>query len=321
MRAAIVPQYGSPDVVQLAELPTPAPGPGEVRLRVTAGTVSSGDVRLRTAVVPRGFGPIIRLAYGLTRPRWPVLGTEVAGVVDAVGEGVTRFGIGDRVFGPTGMTLGGHAQFYVAREDSALARIPEGMSDQDAVALVFGGTTALTFLEGRVRPGERVLVNGASGAVGSMVVQLARHLGATVTAVCSARNAERMRALGAAEVIDYAERDFAAEGERYDVIVDTIGNAGWKRSGPALREGGRLLLVVADLWATLGATLRSRRGSRRVVSGVARERAEDLTLLAELAMAGELQPVVDRSYDFDAIAQAHAYVESGRKRGTVLLAM
>ena len=321
MRAAIYRQYGAPEVVHIGELPYPTPGRQEIRIRVTHTTVSAGDVRLRSANGPRGFGVFVRMMQGVFGPRHPVLGTEIAGVVDTLGSGVTSFAIGDRVFGATGVQLGGHAEFVVLPASAALVKIPPELSDADAVSLVFGGTTALAFLRdiGRIQADERVLVNGASGAVGSAAVQLAVHFGAEVTAVCSARNAEACRALGAAHVIDYTKEDFARGGARYDIVLDTIGNVPWSRGRHALREGGRLLLAVADLAQTLGALLWPRRGGREVRGGVAMGKAEDLALLAELAVQGALEPVVDRTYPLAAIVEAHTYVDTGRKRGNVLV--
>lgn len=322
MIAAVVTRYGPPDVVELQERPTARPGPGELLVRVHASTVTAGDWRLRSGDVPRGFGLLIRLALGWRGPRHAVLGAEIAGEVAACGEGVTGFAVGDRVFAFADTRLGGHAEYVVLKADGAVAPIAPAVSDDTAAALPFGGTTALHYLRdrGAIAKGERVLVNGASGNVGVAAIQLARHFGADVTAVTSAANLEFVRALGAERAVDYAVTDFAAEGRRYDIILDTVGNCPYARARHALAEGGRLLLVATDLAGTLGAALRPRRAAgHRVVGGVATGSREALELLMDLAARGVLTPPIDRRYPLARIREAHAYVETRRKRGTVLV--
>jgi NADPH:quinone reductase-like Zn-dependent oxidoreductase len=322
MKAAIVRRYGPPEAVDIAELPDPVPGKGEVLIRVKAASVTAADWRLRSVEVPKGFALPVRLAMGWKGPRRPVLGAEMAGEVAAFGPGAARFATGDRIFALSGARMGGHAEFAVLPETGALAPIAPGVSFETAAALPFGGTTALYFLRDRaqVKPGERVLINGASGAVGHMAVQLARHFGAEVTGVASAANAELVRAAGAARVIDYAKTDFAAEGIRYDAILDTVGNIGWARAKPALTEGGRLALIAADLAELLGAMVRPKReGGRRAIAGAAPERAEDLSLLMELTARGAIAPYIGHRLPFAEIRRAHALVESRRKRGNLVL--
>ncbi|MGH2727592.1 MAG: NAD(P)-dependent alcohol dehydrogenase, partial [Actinomycetota bacterium] len=286
-----------------------------------ATTVSAGDMRLRSAKVPRGFGLFVRLAFGITRPRRPILGWELAGVVEEIGRSVTRFAVGDKVFATRGTRMGAHAEYVAAREDKAIAPRPANLSFAEAAALSFGGTTALVFLRdrGKIRPGERVLVNGASGAVGTAAVQLAKHFGAHVTGVCSAPNAELVQSIGADRVIDYAKEDFTKAGETFDVILDAVGNAPFERCKNALSDGGRLLLVVADLPQTLGALARRSRSGRTVLAGPVPERVADLMTLKELAEAGVYKPVIDRIYPFERIVEAHSLVDSGHKRGNVVI--
>jgi NADPH:quinone reductase-like Zn-dependent oxidoreductase len=321
MFAATYQKYGGPEVVTVREVPRPEPKEGEVLVRVRATTVTAGDWRLRTADVPRGFGPLLRLGFGIFGPRKQVLGMELAGEVAAVGEGVDRFSVGDRVFAFTGASLGAHAEYCVVKQSGAIVRIPDGLSFEEAVALPFGGSTALYFLrdKGGVKAGERVLVNGASGGVGTAAVQIAKHLGAHVTAVCSGRNAELVRSLGADEVIDYTKQDFREVGAQWDVILDVVGTAPFASVKGVLREGGRLLLVVADLPATLGSALRPRREGRSVLSGTAPERVEDLELLADLAASGAYRAPIEVTVPFERIREAHALVESGHKRGNVVV--
>lgn len=320
MKVAFVARYGPPEVVEFREAPTPSAAAGEVRIRVLATAVTAGDWRVRSGVMPRGFGALRGIGLGFGGPRKGVLGTDAAGVVDAVGTGVKRFNVGDPVFAFPGSALGCHAEFLVIRADGRVAPKPANLSFEMAAALPFGGMTALDFLRrGEVQAGERVLVNGASGNVGSAAVQLAKHLGAHVTAVSSAPNASLVQSLGADEVIDYTTCDFAAGGARFDIVLDCVGNAPYSRVKPILAPRGRLLAVLADLPAILGSAFAGRTKSHRVVAGPASEKAEDLMTLAELAAHGKLRPVIDQRFPFERIVDAYRVVDSGRKKGSVIL--
>lgn len=320
MKVAFVARYGPPEVVEFREVPTPSPAAGELRIRILATAVTAGDWRIRSGVMPRGFGTLRGIVLGFGGPRKGVLGTDAAGVVDAVGEGVTRFKVGAPVFVFPGSALGCHAEFLMIREDGRIAPKPANLTFEEAAALPFGGMTALDFLRrGKVQAGERVLVNGASGNVGSAAVQLAKHLGAHVTAVCSAPNASRVRSLGADEVIDYTACDFAAGGVRYDVVMDCVGNAPYRRVQCVLAPRGRLLAVLADLPAMLGAAFAGRTKSHRVIAGPASEKPEDLMTVADLAAQGNLRPVIDQRFPFEGIVDAYRVVDSGRKKGSVVL--
>lgn len=312
-------RYGPPEVVRLEDVPTPEPKAKEVLVRVRATTVSAGDSRLRRARVPPGLGVLLRLGFGISGPRRPILGWDFAGEVAALGPLVTRFAPGDRVFGAG---MGAHAEYVVASVDRT-APMPRNLRYEDAAALVFGGTTSLFYLrdKARIQPGERVVINGASGAVGTAAVQLARHFGATVTGVCSAANAELVRSLGTAQVIDYARVDFRQGGGPYDIILDSVGNCTFPDCERALLPGGRLLLVVASLGQTLGAILRPSRGGRKVLAGVSATRGEDLRFIGQLAESGALVPVIDRTYTLAQIADAHAHVDTGHKKGSVVITL
>lgn len=321
MKAAFVPQYGPPEVVELRELPTPEPGRGQVRVRVLAAAVTAGDWRVRSGELPRGFGALRGLALGFGGPRRGVLGTAAAGVVDAVGEGVTRFAVGDAVVAFPGSDLGAHAEALVMPADGRVARKPAGLTFEEAAALPFGAMTALDFLErGGVKAGERVLVNGASGAVGTAAVQLAKHLGAHVTGVCGAANAELVRSLGADEVLDQGWAE-AGAGAPWDVVVDVAGDAPYARVRDALAPGGRLLAVLADLPTTLRAPFVGRSRGHRVIAGPAAEKPEYLQRIVDLAERGALRPVIDERFPFERIADAHRRVEARRKRGSVVVAL
>ena len=319
MKAAVYRRYGPPDVIRIEDVPRPEPRANELLVRVRATTVSAGDARLRSARVPRGFGVMMRLAFGITGPRKPILGWDFAGEVAAVGASVSRFAPGDRVFGAR---VRCHAEYVAVTEDN-IAPVPHNLTFEDAAALVFGGITSLVYLreKAKIQARERVLINGASGAVGSAAVQLARHFGATVTGVCSAGNAQLVRSLGAARVIDYATQDFTRTGETYDIILDAVGNCPFARCERALSPGGRLLLVVASLGQMLGGLLRPWRAGRQVLTGVGATRAEDLRFLGSLAESGAFKPVIDRTYPFARIADAHARVDTGHKRGNVVITL
>src|SRR5918994_2058213 len=270
MKAAVCERYGPPEVVQIREVPTPAPADREVLVKALAATVNSGDARLRALRVPRGMSLPVRLQMGVTRPRQPVFG------VDEVG---------------------------------AIAEIPESLSYQDAASLGFGGVTALDFFRrGRLVSGETVLINGASGAVGAMAVQLAKHSGAEVTAVCSAANADLVTGLGADHVIDYTAEDFTRNGQRYDVIMDTHGNAPYARVKNSLKPGGRFLMVFGDLFQTVASTWQ-----RATIGGTAKVTGESYRTLMSLAQQGVLKPVIDTLLPVEQIVEAHRRVDGGHK--------
>jgi NADPH:quinone reductase-like Zn-dependent oxidoreductase len=319
MKAAVYRRYGPPDVVRIADVPRPVPGTRDVLIKVRATTVTAGDSRLRSGNVPRGFGVMMRLGFGIFGPRKPILGWELAGEVAAAGQSATRFAPDDKVFAAR---MGCHAE-YVAVPEDAVAPMPGNLTFGEAAALSFGGLTALFYLrdKARIQPRERVLINGASGAVGSAAVQLAKHFGATVTGVCSEANAQLVRSLGANRVVDYSREDFAQTGETYDIILDAVGNCRFDRCKPVLAPGGRLLLVVASLGQMVGALAWPSRAGRKVLSGVGSVRAADLLLLRALAESGAFKPVIDRTYPFARIADAHAYVDTGRKKGNVVITL
>jgi NADPH:quinone reductase-like Zn-dependent oxidoreductase len=322
MRAIVYEQYGPPEVLQWKEVERPTPKDNEVLIRTHATTVTSGDWRVRSLNVPAGFGLIVRLAFGITRPRQPILGTELAGVVETVGKDVSRFKVGDQVFAFSDAAMGCHAEYKCMPEDGAMAFKPANLTYEEAAALSFGGTTALDFFRrGNLQSGDKVLVNGASGGVGTAVVQLAQHFGADVTGVCSTGNVELVRSLGASRVIDYTREDFTQNGETYDVIVDTAGTAPFSRSNASLKDTGRLLMVSGGLPDMLRIPWVSLTSSKKVIAGPASGSAEDLRFLAGLAEAGEFKPVIDRRYPLEQIVEAHRYVDTGRKKGNVIITL
>ena len=315
MKAALCEGYGPPAVVQIREVPTPVPAAGEVLIKSAATTVNSGDARLRSLRVPRGMGVAVRLRFGLTKPKQPILGFDVAGRIEAIGTGVSRFQVGDRVVGSRDMKLGCHAEYVTVAEDGGIAALPDALTDPDAVALCFGGSTALHFLErADLAAGQKVLINGASGAVGVLAVQLATHAGTEVTAVCSGANADLVRSLGADHVVDYTTEDFTRNGQRYDVIMDNQGNATYSRVKDSLEPGGRVLMVYGDLWPTIAASWQ-----KAVISGTAKLSADHFRTLIGLAEQGAVRPVIDDVMPFAEIVHAHRRVDSGHKVGSLVL--
>ena len=322
MKAIVYERYGPPEVLELREVAKPTPKDNEVLIKTYATTVTTGDWRVRSLNVPVGFGLIGRLVLGVSRPRQPILGTELAGEIELVGKDVKKFKTGDQVFAFSGASMGCHAEYKCMPEDGAVALKPANLTYDEAAAISFGGTTALNFFRrGKLQSGEKVLVNGASGGVGTAAVQLARHFGAAVTGVCSTANVELVRSLGANHVIDYTKEDFTRNGENYDVIVDIAGTAPFSRSKGSLKEGGRLLLVLGGLPDMLQIPWISLTSNKRVIAGPAAERAEDLRFLAKLAEAGEFKPVIDRRYPFEQIVEGHRYVDTGHKKGNVVITL
>lgn len=325
MQACIYETYGAADLVQVAEVDKPDIRPDELLVQVRAAAVTTADWRFRASEFPRVFWLLGRLMTGLLRPRNPVLGMDFSGVVEAVGSDVTRYRVGDRVFGSTdAMRRGAHAEYVAVRETAAIVRKPAHLSDEQAAAIPFGANTALAFLRdfAKLRAGERALIVGASGGVGVWALQLARHLGAEVTAVCSARNAELVRSLGAQHVVDYAAQGGIFEaGDAYNLILDTVGVTSFDACRTALATHGTYLPLNAGLREIVQALLTWRSTGKRVtfrVSGNTRESLEDVVDLIE---RGVWKPVVDRVYPMHDIAAAHRHVESRHKRGSVIIRM
>lgn len=316
MRAAVYERYGTPDVVTLQEVDKPRLAAGEVLVRVRATTICAADVRFRKA------DPFfLRALNGLLRPkRIKILGMEFAGTVEAVDRSVTAFAPGDEVFGSMGFKFGAHAE-YASTLAKLLAKKPRSLSLEDSAAIVFGGVSALHFLRAAgVKAGMRVLVYGASGNVGTYAVQLAKHLGARVTAVCSGANAALVRSLGADEVVDYARQDFASAGAVYDVVFDTVGKIGVWRGLRAVKRGGVYAFAASRLFAYAAVRLwTTASGRARVIGGVARAQPGDLELLARLIDEGRVKPVIDRRYTLDQIVEAYRYADTGHKKGSVVV--
>ena len=323
MKAIVYTDYGSPDVLQFAEVAKPAPQDHDVLIKVQAATVTAGDVNMRGfTFVPPGFGPLPRLMFGLRRPKKSILGTELAGEVEAVGRSVTAFKPGDQVFGIGSNILGAYAEYACRPEAGALALKPANLTYAEAAALPFGAGTALYFLrdKAQLHAGQKVLVIGASGGVGVYAVQLAKYYGAEVTGVCSTANVALVKSLGADKVIDYTQQSFTQTGETYDIIVDTVaGQASFARYKNSLAPTGLYLAVAGGLREMLQSVWTSITGGKQVVTGTPVERSADLNFIKDLVEAGQLKPVIDRRYPLAQTAEAHRYVDTGRKKGSVVI--
>lgn len=327
MKAAVFDRYGSSDVVKIKDVEKPVPKDNEVLVRVRATTVCAADWRVRKA------DPFVtRVLSGLWRPtKIKILGMAFAGTVESVGKGVTRFSAGDHVFGGLLFKFGAHAEYVCLPEDGMLTMKPVTMTLEEAAAVFFGGITVLSFLgKAKIQPGQRVLIYGASGSVGIFAVQLAKHFGAHVTAVCSTANLDLVKSLGADEVVDYTKEDFSRAGRIYDIIFDTVGKSGYWRSLKSLRRGGFYILVaglggewfIANVLASVaGGMWASITGSAKLIGTPKRGGVENLLVLKELIEAGRLRTVIERRYSLEEVAQAHRHAEAGHKKGHVVIVL
>ena len=323
MKAIIYTKYGPPDVLQLQEVDKPAPKDNEVLIKVYAASVIAGDCELRSFKVPLWYWLPLRIYVGLIRPtRLKILGQELAGEIESVGKDVKLFKKGDQVFAAIDFGSGAYAEYNCMREEKTLAIKPVNMTYEEAATVPTGGLNALHFLrKGNIQRGEKVLINGAAGNIGSFAVQLAKYFGAEVTGVDSTAKLEMLRSIGADHVIDYTQEDFTRNGETYDVIFDAVGQSSYSRSIRSLNQHGRYILanprpaqMVRGLWTS---TL----SSKKVIFAFASYQPEDLNYLRELIEAGELKSVIDRRYPLEETAEAHRYVETGHKKGNVVITL
>jgi len=302
MKAMVCTKYGKPDVLQLEEVEKPIPKENEILIKIYATTVTSGDCRVRSFNSPLLLWLPMRIVLGLRKPRKSILGVELAGEVEDVGKNVTRFKKGDQLFAMTGMKFGGYAEYICLPEKGTIAVKPENVTYEEAASISFGGTTALHFFrKGNIQAGQKVLIYGASGAVGTAAVQLANYYGAEVTGVCSAKNSELVKSLGADRVIDYQHENFTEKQERYDLIFDAVGKITKNQCKEALALNGRFVSVEGQ--------------------GIAKVQTKDLLLLKKLMEEGQIQSVIDRCYSLEQVPEAHEYVETGHKIGSVVVTL
>lgn len=328
MKAIVYTKYGAPDVLRLEEVEKPAPRDNEVLIRVHATSVNYGDLVARNfkAISPRKFNmPLLfwlfaKIFFGFRKPKITILGSEFAGKIESVGKDVKSFKQGDRVFGYLGQSMGAYAEYLCMPEDGVLAIKPANMTYEEAAVIPYGAIMALNLLKKvNLRPGQKVLINGASGGIGSAAVQLAKCFGAEVTGVCGTPGLEFVKALGADKVIDYTKEDFTRSGETYDLIFDILGKSSFSRCKSSLTQNGRYLLASFKMKQLFQMLWTSMTGSKKVTCALASEITEDLISVKELIEAGKIKSIIDRRYPLEQIAEAHRYVEKGHKKGNVII--
>jgi 2-desacetyl-2-hydroxyethyl bacteriochlorophyllide A dehydrogenase len=320
MKAVIWTKYGSPDVLELREVEKPTPGDDEILIKIFAATVFAGDCEMRGFDFPISFWLPMRLLLGLTKPRIKILGQELAGEIEAVGKEVTQFKKGDQVFAPTDRNFGAYAEYICLPESNPMAKKPDPMSFAEAATVPVGGLNALHFLrKGNIQGGQKVLINGAGGGIGTFAVQIANSFGAEVTAVDSTAKLDMLLAIGADHVIDYTQKDFSQDGEIYDVIIDLVGKRSFSQCLRSLKQNGRYVLGNPKLSGMLGALWTKMTSSKKVIVALAGYKTEDLVFLKELIEAGKIKSVIDRRYPLAQVAEAHRYVETGQKKGNVVI--
>lgn len=318
MKAVVYTEYGSPDVLQLKEVAKPIPKDNEVLIKVYATTVTTADGMMR-----KGESLVSRIILGFRKPRkkFKIPGLELAGEIESVGKDVKRFRKGDQVYGFTGFGPGAYAAYKCMPEEGSLVLKPANITYEEAAAVVDGASTALFFLKDKanIRSGEKVLINGASGSIGTFAVQIAKYFGAEVTGVCSTANLELVKSLGADKVIDYTKEDFTRSCEAYDIIFDTVGKSSFSRCKGSLKKNGRYLVTVMGLTPIIQTLWTKVIGNKKVIFRMSIEKTEALIFIKELIEAGKLKPVIDRRYPLEQIAEAHDYVEKGHKKGNVVI--
>jgi NADPH:quinone reductase-like Zn-dependent oxidoreductase len=321
MKAIVFERYGPPNVLQLKEIEKPVPKDNEVRIKIHATSVTKYDCWVRSNTAPPGFRLLIRIVSG-REPKQPILGTELAGEVEAVGSDVTRFKVGDQVYGYPGMNLGAYAE-YICLPEKAVALKPTNVTYEEAATVLQGALTAMYFLrKANIQRGDKVLIFGASGGVGGYAVQLAKHhFGAKVTGVCHTTKLEYVKSLGADQVIDYTQEDFTQNDQIYDVIFDTVGKTSVSRTKRSLKENGSYLLATFGLPMLVQLLWFSKTGNQNFKFGTLKEKTEDLIFLKDLIETGVIKPVIDRSYPLKQAVEAHRYVETGHKKGNVVITM
>jgi len=330
MKAIVLTDYGTPDVLQLTEVVTPTPRDNEIQIHIYATSVNFGDLMARNfkEVTPRQFNMLFvfwlmaKISFGLRKPKVKILGNEFAGVVAAVGKEVKRFKKGDAVFGYSGQSFGAYAGYLCMPEDGCVAIKPANMTFEEAAIVPYGGIMALNLLRRmNIQRGQKILINGASGGIGSAAVQIARYYGAEVTGVCGTPRLDFVKSLGADKVIDYTREDFTEKGETYDLVFDILGKTPFSRCKKALKPNGIQLFASFKVKQLLQMLWTSRPGGQRVICAIAPGSTEDLIALKELIEAGQFKAIIEKRYPLEQAAEAHRYVEEGHKRGSVVITL
>jgi len=321
MKAVICKKFGSPDFLSIEDVQEPVPADHEVLIKIHCTTVTTADWRVLTRTMPLGFKTLSRFVFGFSVPRNPILGTELSGTIEALGKNVSRFKVGDSVIGISGARFGCHTEYRCMHEDSNIFLKPEKLSFAEAAALPFGSVTAFDYLKNKakIQSGEKILVHGASGAVGTAAVQIAKHFGAVVTAVCSSRNFDFVKSLGADFVIDYTKENFLDKQDSYDIILDAVGTLSFSQCQKNLKDKGRLLLISASLPDMLPILYAPIFSSKRVIAGPANESQANISAVLDLAADGRIRSPIDQEFKFSQIQDAYRYVDGRRKRGNVVV--
>jgi NADPH:quinone reductase-like Zn-dependent oxidoreductase len=328
MKAMVYTQYGPPDVLHLKDVEKPTPGDNEILIRIYATHINYGEIIARNFgnISPRQFNMpslfwfLARMEFGFRKPKKQILGSEFAGEIEAIGKDVTRFKVGDPVFGYRGSSFGANAEYLSMPEDGMLAIKPVNMTYEEAATVPYGALTALNLLrKAEIQKGQKVLINGASGSIGSAAVQLARYFGAEVTGVCGTPRLDFVKALGAEKVIDYTREDFTKKGETYDLVFDILGKSSFSRCKRVLKQHGRYLLASFKIRQIFEMLWTSRVVQKKVICALSMEKKEDLIFIKELVEAGKIKAIIDRCYPFEQIAEAHRYVEAGHQKGNVVV--
>jgi len=320
VKAVVCTRYGPPDVLQIREVERPTPKDNEVLVRVHAATVTAGDCEIRRFKMPIWLWLLARIGFGFRGPRRKILGQELAGEIESIGKDVKLFKKGDQVFALTGLRLGAYAEYDCLPEKGLVATKPANMTYEEAAAVPLGGLDASHFLrKGNIQSGQKVLINGAGGSIGTFAVQLAKSYGAEVTGVDSMRKLDMLRSIGADHVIDYTKEDFTKSGETYDVIFDVVGKSSFTGCIRSLKGKGFYLLGNPGLSQQVRGLWTSRTSSKKVIGGMMSHKTEDLIFLKELVEMGKIRSVIDRRYPLEQIAEAHRYVDTGQKAGNVVI--
>lgn len=320
MKAAVLTGFGGPEVFQIAQRPLPVLKANQVLIQNRAASVNSGDARIRSKTVPKGYRFLVSLIFGFTKPRIETLGTVFAGQVSKVGARVTKFKPGDLVFGSTELKMATHAEFVAIAQNAALAHLPHDFTPAQAASLVFGGNTALHFIEKiNLKRGERILVNAAAGSVGIAAVQIASHMGAHVTAIASSGKHGFLTENGATNCVDYTVTDLRKLTEQFDVIMDCLGTMPYKSHHHLLVKTGRFALVTGTLAEDLAAPLRNLFGAHKIIGGTSLVTPASLKKIVKLAESGAIKPTIGASFSFEQIKDAYEKIDTGHKRGNLIL--